>query len=284
MDLNDLQEYLAELDMLLNRYGKEVKRICILYKQTRRMEDIIEMREELSAKSGVHIYTIHSMIVILSSEWLFKEYKEKGYSEELFWNSMSDLKCKLVECYQKYKIWGTCVNSWYDGFFKMNIFKLGRLEFERITYSGTDSQKIEDFVLNPGDIVYSVHIPSSGPMPRELRMDSYKKAYAFFEKERGNKPLFLYCRSWLLYEKNREIFPPHLNMVDFLNDWKIIESTALDEYISCARLFGCDYSGKPEELPADTTPRRAMIEWLKKGNKPGFGVGVMVFDGEKIIV
>ena len=87
MDLNNLQQFLEELDMLLNRYGEEVKKICILYRQTRRMEDIIEMREELSAKSGVHIYTIHAMIVILSSEWLIKEYKQKGYSEELFWDS-----------------------------------------------------------------------------------------------------------------------------------------------------------------------------------------------------
>lgn len=284
MDLNNLQKFLVEIDMLLDKYGKEIENICTLYRQTCEMADGIEMCEELSVKSGVHIYTIRALIVIISSEWLLKKYNEKGYSEDIFWDTMSDLKCKLVECYQKNKIWGTSTKDWYDLIFKMKVFKLGRLEFGRMTYKGTESQKIGDFVLNPGDIVFGVHIPSCGPMPRELRMDSYKKAYNFFEKERGNKPIIFYCHSWLLYEKNREIFPPHLNMVDFLNDWKIIESTPRDNYISCARLFGCDYSGNPEDLPADNTARRAMVEWLKKGNKTGAGVGIMAFDGEKIIV
>ena len=42
-----------------------------------------------------------------------------------------------------------------------------------------------DLHLTPDMKALSIHIPSAGPLPKELREDSYRRAKAFFaEKER----------------------------------------------------------------------------------------------------
>ena len=50
------------------------------------------------------------------------------------------------------------------------------------------------------------------------------------------------------------------------------------------RVFNMNYEeGILEKVPRDNTLRRNLYEFMKKGNSMGDGLGVIVFDGEKIV-
>lgn len=72
----------------------------------------------------------------LQAERLRENYRAAGLTDELFWDTIADLKFKLIECYDVYGIWGTFVASWYPWFYTMHRFKLGRLQYEAVHFSG----------------------------------------------------------------------------------------------------------------------------------------------------
>lgn len=275
----DAVEYLtASIDKILPVYENDIlEMLNTLYSNDCKVESTQKQREALSEKTGISIYTINFIFVACGSKKILADFLAQGYSEELFWDTIMDLKYKLFECKTVKGVWGTFVEFWYGIFFQIKIFKLGRLEFERSKYPSYMPEYTKDGItVKPGDTVYNVHIPSCGPLSKELRMDSYNRAKEFFKKETNGKPVVFICHSWLLYKGNREIFPANLNMVDFLNDWDIIDSKESDVYYDCWRLFGKDFNGNVDELPQETRQQKAMAEWLRQGKKTGEGFGVRI--------
>ena len=57
-----------------------------------------------------------------------------------------------------------------------------------------------------------------------------------------------------------------------------VRSGEYQNYSEVWRLFDCLYDGNPDNLPADTSLRRAYIERIKSGKLIGHGTGVIVFD------
>lgn len=226
--------------------------------------------------------TMDFVFVACASKQLRERFRIAGYDDALFWQTIADLDCKLAECHTVYGEWGVDCLLWYDHFFEMRLFWLGRLQYERRLLPSDVPITVGEYTLQPGDTVYSVHIPSCGPLTRDARLDSYRRAYKFFKEERGDKPLFCCCLSWLLFPANREIFPPHLNTVDFMNDFKIVGSDH-NNFRDLWRVFGVPFEGDLSALPRDNTMRRAFGAWLDNGGQPGYGIGYFAFDGEKLI-
>ena len=273
-------EFIADCTKLCDGYEKELTNISNEWRKSKKIETTLEARKILSEKSGVHFYTVNMLVVIVSSKWLMEHYKQKQIPENIFWDTMGDIKCKLIECKQVKGVYGTFVEFWYNGIFDGTKIQLGRFAYAKTTFGEETPCVIGDYTINKDDIVYSIHIPSSGPMPTDVRLDSYKKAYEFLG---DGKPIVLTCQSWLLFSKNKEIFPHHLNIVSFGDDFRLLWDYDDEEYYNCWRIFGVEYDGDPDKLPYDNTPRRAMVDYLKKGGVPGGSKGVFVFDGKKII-
>ncbi len=236
----------------------------------------------LASELGLPIRTMDLIFVACGSRWLRATYAEEGLSDELFWDTMADIACKAVESHTVYNEWGLDCILWYDIFFKRDLFWLGRLQYERFKSPMETPVTVGGYTIQPGETVYNIHIPSGAPLTRESRMDSYRRAYEFFAAERGDKPLFGCCLSWLLFPANREIFPPHLNMIDFMNDFKIVDEQPND-FHDLWRVFGVPFTGDMAALPRDNTMRRALGAWLDEGNETGYGVGYFVFDGENLL-
>ena len=178
-------------------------------------------------------------------------------------------------------IWGTFVASWYSWFYTMHRFKLGRLQYEAVHFSGDTPVTVGGYTVKPGDTVYNMHIPSCGSLNRAARIESYKKAYEFYKKDLDGKPMVFRCHSWLLFPKNREILPETLNMVDFIGDFYIYDSEEYDVFHDKWRVFAKDFEKPNSELPEDTTQRRCFKKWLLDGKKTGAGAGIFIYDGEK---
>ena len=198
---------------------------------------------------------------------LLARYRERGVEEPIFWHTMRDLTYKLRECDKNRGIWGTFVTFWYPGFYRMERFGLGRLQFEKIPfpYDGVGG-------LRRGDTVYNCHIPSSGPLtPREVD-DALSKAKAFF----GVDPLPVYCDSWLLYPPQIALYDPSSNLRRFAERFTILSSR--DDPHNGAFWRVCDrpWAGADlEALPEDTALRRALKAWLKSGHTMGIGAGLL---------
>ncbi len=235
--------------------------------------------ELLSKKSGIHKYTVCFVFIAASSIHILEDFRRANISEDLYWETIEDLKYKLFECKNVHNVWGNFVMNWYGIFFKLDIFKLGRLEFERAKLESDYS--FGEYEFKKGDTAFSVHIPSSGSLSEELRLDSYKRAYEFFSDERQGKPLICFCASWLLYPQNREIFPPYINLVKFMDDWDIVDSGENEKFDDAWRVFGKDY--EKGNVPSESTQQKALIKHLDQGGKTGWGRGILIFDGEKII-
>ena len=217
----------------------------------------------------------------MSAEQTLGEYLKRGYTEKLFYDTFEDVIYKLNECIEVKGVPGVFVESWYSGFFRLGTFKLGRLEFAAATYGGDTAYEKDGITVTSADTAITVHIPSCGPFPRALREESYAMAYEFYRKHfpeyfKGDKLVFT-CNSWLLFPKLKEILPSHLNMVDFLSDFDIISERTDEGYKNGWRLFGVEYDGNPDHLPANTTARRCIVNWLKSGKYMGTGFGVKVY-------
>lgn len=236
---------------------------------------------EASEKADVHEYTAHFVYFMRMSEYLLEKYIENGLPVNIYWDSMCDLRSKFWECKNVYNIWGTFVAFWFYGFFNLSRFKLGRLQYEYCT-ADSDYDK-HGLKFKEGDKLINIHIPSGEKLSAEARLDSYKKAYDFYIDKFDGDILPIRCNSWLLYPGNEEFYPENSNIIDFAHDFEILEYSDRDEFGDFWRVFNMPNGTPLNEVPADTSLRRAYIEHLKNGGKTGSGVGLIVFDGKNIL-
>lgn len=121
-------------------------------------------------------------------------------------------------------------------------------------------------------MVIDMHIPSGGGMTPDLSRESLKKAFAFF----AGKSALIYCNSW--------IFNPELQgLAGADNITALMKMGHLFPVKSPGQegmffLYG-KHTEDLSELPADTTLRRSVLEYLTKGGRMRNG-GVFFFADE----
>ncbi len=237
--------------------------------------------EDIAEASGLSIHTVWGLFLAFAAETARHDYLENGVSEEIFWDTFCDLKYKLLECKENKGVWGNFVPFWYPIFYSCDIVKLGRLEYETRAYSGP-ARTVGGHTLQPGDKVLSIHIPSSGePFHKEARLESYRKAYDFFQDLRDGGPLVCQCHSWLLYPEYRQVLPAASNIVSFMDDFSIVEVED-GSFDDAWRVFGPEADKPADQLPETTSMRRAFKRHLQNGGKTGSALGLLVFDGQKL--
>lgn len=255
--------------------------------------EALENMKGVAHLSGVHTYTVQFLFYLFLSEHLEILYRNAGIDSNIYYDSMYDLKCKLIECYKMYGVWGTFVAGWFGGFFTLSRFALGRLQFELSTL-GMDYEKknintdiynvtSSNICFGKDDTVINMHIPSRGKLEHEKCIDSYKRAYDFYANYRKGGALGFVCHSWLLFEKHKEFLPKDSNIVKFISDFDIYNSYESEEFGNAWRIYYKDAGKIAEELPENTGLQRAYTNWIRCGNKVGGGDGFFMFDGEKVI-
>ncbi len=238
--------------------------------------------EKMAEDSGVPVFTVWGLFLAFAAERAHGDYLQNGISEEVFFDTFCDLRYKVLECRHNKGVWGNFVAFWYPIFYRCDIVKLGRLEYECIAYNGP-ACTVAGQQLQPGDQVLSIHIPSSGePFDQAARLASYRLAYDFFKERRGERPLICVCHSWLLYPEYRKVLPGTSNIVGFMDDFTIlrVDDGSFDDNW---RVFGPDADLPAAELPEKTSMQRAFKAHLLAGGKTGSALGVLVFDGEKLL-
>ena len=224
-----------------------------------------------------HEYTVWLLVYVLMSRRLQELYLQEGISQEIWRESMNDLKFKLEECRLLHGIWGIFVASWFPNFYRLKRFAFGRLQMEIATYHGETFVCGDGGELKEGDPVLAVHIPRS-PMPlsEENCNASYRAAADFFAERFEGDAVTFTCNSWMLYPKHSEFLHPRSNVRRFGEDFELMSATHNAEgvYPDLWRIFDVECNGDYSKLPEDSFLRRAYKEYVLSGGVTGRGYGV----------
>ncbi len=231
--------------------------------------------KELTEQTGEGADIIWLAICIMLSETTYGIYSERGISEDIFYDTMSDITIWVKVSHRDWGTWGIHNEfGWLSNHLRADLFRLGRLQFE-IRKFRCDEYKKDGHTVRRGDAVMNIHIPEGDSLDREKRFDSYRRAHEFFSLD-----VFV-CDTWLFYPRHEEFLQPGSNILDFMHDFDIIESSEKKgDYGNMWRIYGRRDCYDPASLPRDTGMRRAYAEWLAKENKTGSGYGVRFYDGE----
>lgn len=256
-----------------------------IWKRNHLNDKIYSALTVLAKRKGINPYTLHFVYLLSLAEELHARYVLMGLSEELFHDTIMDLRYKLIECMECKGVPGTFVAGWFDGFYQLDRFCYGRFQFELSDY-GRD----EDYVMkcgkvvHKGDLAIGFHIPSSGvPLTDEVRMASYKAAYERVKPLFPDGKVLFCCGSWLLCPNYEKFLPKEMNVLKFINDFEIVDWHENDKFHDAWRVFGKDADLPYDKLPRDTRMKKGFAEWLCSGGKTGSGYGLILFDGEKIV-
>ena len=235
-------------------------------------EGYLERLAEVSALvPSVPRETLDMVFLISCLPELRARYRRKGLSEALFWATMEDLRFKLAECRRVRGVWGTFVTDWYDGFFRITRFAIGRLQYER------RKVPFDAPCLAKGSEACACHIPSSGPLTPESVDASLRAARDFFPDVRAGGAFPVICHSWLLYPPVVALFPERSNLALFAARFQIFHTEIDPENKDAWRVFDRPFDpAGVGQLPADTALRRSLKAYLASGNCMGSGYGFLL--------
>lgn len=227
--------------------------------------------------ASIHEYTGKLLLCMCMSRQLRAYYRSADLPDELWQAAMHDLGYKLIECQLVYGVWGSFVCAWFDRFFNLTRFALGRLQFELVRF-GRCYEK-NGITLSTDSLVINVHIPRTGGRlyPKEVK-DAYRQAAAFFKERYLLDQIVFVCDSWLLYPKNLQVLGEKSNLRAFIADYDVIEWAAYPDYAQVWRLFDQNFEGDVDKLPQDSSLRHAYAEWIRKGIPTGDGYGIYAYE------
>ena len=223
-------------------------------------------------KAGLHKYTAGMLLVLCCCDYLKKKYLEKGYTVEFFAENMRDLSYKAKECKNMYGFYGAMRLVWYNEFFTMERFALGRLQYEHfpLDFDYRD-------VLKKGDDVINIHIPSSGSLLPEEVQESLRRAYEFFGPNYGDRVMFR-CATWMLYPPIIKLLPENSNIKAFFELFDIFREAAPANW-HLWRIFGVE-TDDYKSLPQNTSLQKILYKFLNEGNQFGVGYGIIDYKPE----
>lgn len=91
-------------------------------------KEAFKKAEEIEDK--ISPYTAHLMFLLECTGYVFEEYKRQGIDEKIFYMTMWDITYKIHECMANKGVFGTFIVEWFEGFFKLKRFALGRLQYD----------------------------------------------------------------------------------------------------------------------------------------------------------
>jgi len=225
---------------------------------------------------GVNRYLLDALMLFCCWEEVKMRYEKQGLPMDVFDKSLEDMKWKMLECYEIHGVYGNFVGHWYDGFFNLTRFGLGRLQFELRPFEGKEDCEVDGVQIHPGDTVINMHIPSAGPMKPELLDDAFARAEVFFKEHFPKDYTVFGVESWLIDPDLVRILPEG-NMKAYADRFHLVAAEKSETIFPDGwRVFGAEWKKKPEELPRKTGLQRAIADYLQQGGKLGSGYGIFV--------
>jgi len=223
------------------------------------MDGLMDMKsaeqtyEHIKSLDGIKILALHLTAALRCRDL----YAQEGISEQIYIDTMKSFSRFVGEHKKTFDYYGFDRGWWTCRHIAMQIFRLGVLEFEKI--------------IKDGKPMLSVHIPSDSKMTREALDESYRQAREFFKDYEYEA---IYCSTWLLCPKLKELLPPDSRILNFMADYDIKE--VYEDSDSFMRWVYVKKYTDIDSLPEDTHLQRAIKKHLQAGGKIGGAMGVVV--------
>ncbi len=235
----------------------------------------------ISENTGINVFSMRFLLHVCMAKHCRELYDQAGIPLKIYHGSMLDLKWKLMECKKVYGVWGTFVSPWFNRFFDLSRFAIGRLQFE-------DDLSLEKYEkngikLNYGDWVIGIHIPSCGKLDIDECVESLRMASEFFADRFPDGVTKFRCSSWLLAPIHEKYLAPETGIRKFASLFDVVKATPKPAGNDLWRIFNKDYNGSTEGFPADTSLQRAYLKLLADGNVPESGLGYIFMKDGKIL-
>ena len=271
--INMQKESRLRLEKILAGYARETTYVSM---------DTFPELERIAEVSGVHINTVQLLTLLLLSKKLRERLAGLGMTKKNIYLTVSDFKYKMREHEMTHGIVGTNKWQWFLRHLKPNIFAIGRLQYELITFREKYYEK-DGKSVKLGDPVISIHIPMTGePLDPAAVSSSCREAKKFFTRLLGIPDIPIACTSWLLSPKNKELLGDKSNIVKFASRFDIISVTEYEDNSSAYPwIFGVNPDTPVEKLPRDSTLRRSYAALFEKGEKLLCASGILFLEDPK---
>ncbi len=229
-----------------------------------------------------------AVLFVLLNE-VYEKYKEKGINDEVFFDTMSDIKIWINDYKEKSGEWGLEEINWLKNHYSFSIFKLGRLQFQLTRYFGTKITLKSGKEINTRDKVLFIHIPRGEVLSKEKCEQSFEMSKKFFSEFFPEYcPCTFMCCSWLLYEKNKNFMKQGSNILSFCDFFEVVKNIDLpwDTY---RWVYGMNVDkkqliinkkktgsyGLTQTMPQNTSLQKSLTDYIIKGGTLGVGLGVV---------
>ena len=230
---------------------------------------------ELAKELRISEFNIQLLLFICHSKQLRVIFHENEIDDDIWFDTVAELKAKLFECHELYGIWGSFVASCFKPTFQLNGFVLGRLRFDPHPFGKTYEKN--GICLNEESIVITTHIPRTGePLSPDACDKAFQRAIELFSSRLNLNPCVFTCSSWLLFPEHEKMLPATSNIVAFSKRFELLGGGIhLDSSPNLWRIFDT-LEQNPDRLPTDTSLRRAYVDYLRRGEKLGWGYGIYI--------
>ncbi len=277
-------DFTSELDLFKQVIGnneEELYNLAYNYVLSKKpQDDIIEKACSLCPNYPDTL--VATVIQLLATEELYNEYKKNNISDEIFYNTIKDIKRKFFEGKDLFGVIGTKSEKWQRGFFNLTRFALGYFQYDTNYVSDCDYNK-HGVSVKKGDVLPRLHMPSGENFSAEERLKSYKLAYEFFKGKTFNDKLFVMkADTWFIYPDYEDIFPKG-NIHDFRREIDVVSTEEFDVFHEANKLWKLNKDDPIETLEERTSMQRGFKKRLIENKKFGWGHSFIVFDGENIL-
>ena len=207
-----------------------------------------------------------ALLLLSATQSLAEAYRLRGIPRQVLVDTLSDIPLWMNNCETHFGYQGMLEFPWLSNHMRMRLFRLGRLEFEKLDSPWELSP--EKTGVRKGEKVISIHSPQG----EKLAIDRVKESLILGMDFWGRDLPYL-CHSWLLYPGLRDILPQNSNIIQFQNEFQLAE-TDFNEREAEWRIFGKTESD-PQNYPEETSLQKNAKKYLLSGRKLGNGLGIL---------
>lgn len=200
-----------------------------------------------------------------------QKYAQLGLPEQVLWDGLRDIGIWSREHQRRFGRPGLCAWPWVAKTLRLEIFRLGRLQFEPGVLE--NGLRAGDTLLPAGMPVLNVHIPAEEPLDVAAVQESLSRANPFFRAYFGVSYPVFHCHSWLLSPQLQELLPSDSRILQFQR--LFLGYGTCDERQAEERVFG-QVQDDPGAYPEDTSLQRKMKQYLLSGRPVQVGMGIYI--------
>lgn len=193
----------------------------------------------------------------------YNEYMNRKIPEEIYLDSMKDIRIWANDYKKKHGVWGIDELDWLAESLDLKVIRLGRLQYEKVRANKNFGP------IKEGEEFLSVHIPEDSKLDPKDVEKSLDLAREFY-KDQGIK--YFYCKSWLLSLNLDRVLDENSNIVKFRDNFTHIEMSFNTPQAE-ERIFSKvleDKSFYPEETSLQKNAKKAILEGLDIGVGSGY--------------